>query len=201
MKSHSITLRAAAPNFDEGLAFAHYLDEAFEGFVSSMLGRRSADIVAMAFIQPRHAFSYRNTIFAEQDNTIVGMATGYNTKQHHRFSELPLKQAAGNNIIAKLRVNLLCLRLRLLGTHVEGDFYLQAVAVNRAFWGRSIGTVLLDAIEEQARAKGATRFFLDVHSKNKVALRFYERRGMVVEPRKTTIPFMTQPIVQMTKLL
>ena len=97
MSKHSITLRSANPTIDEGLAFAYYLDEAFEGLFRFMLGRRAADIVATVYTQPNHDFSYQNTIFAECDKTIVGMATGYTTEQHRRCSDQPLKQAAGNH--------------------------------------------------------------------------------------------------------
>ncbi len=41
MDRHSINLRAAKPTLDEGLAFAHYVDVAAEGFFRFMLGRRA----------------------------------------------------------------------------------------------------------------------------------------------------------------
>jgi GNAT superfamily N-acetyltransferase len=48
-------------------------------------------------------------------------------------------------------MNFLCWRLRLLGTQTDGDYYLQAIAVDQAYRGQQIGTKLLEAIEEQAR--------------------------------------------------
>ena len=60
MDRHSIVLRAANPTFDEGLAFARYLDEAAEGFFRFMLGRRVGYITATAFAQPDHDLSYQN---------------------------------------------------------------------------------------------------------------------------------------------
>jgi ribosomal protein S18 acetylase RimI-like enzyme len=201
MNKHSITLRSANPTFDEGLTFAYYLDEAFEGLFRSALGRRAADIVARAYTQPNHDFSYQNTIFAECDKTIVGMATGYSTDQHRHCSDQPLKQAVGNHLFEKMGVRLLCLRLRFLGTQTDGDFYLQAIATNEEFRGKGIGAVLLDGIEGQARASGSTRLFLDVAAKNKGAHRFYERHGMTVELKETPFPFMPRFIIQMTKSL
>ncbi len=58
MDRHSIALRAATPTFEEGLAFARYFDEAAEGFMRLVFGRRFEYIVATAFAQPDHDFSY-----------------------------------------------------------------------------------------------------------------------------------------------
>ncbi len=201
MNQHSIILRSANPTIDEGLTFAYYLDEAFEGLFRLMLGRRVADIVATAYTKPNHDFSYQNTIFAEYEQTIVGMATGYTTEQHHRSSDRPLKQAAGNHVFEKVGVTLLCLRLRFLGTHTDGDFYLQAIATNGEFRGQGIGSVLLEAVEDRARASGSTRLVLDASAKNEGARRFYERHGMTVELKDTAFSFMPRFIVQMTKRL
>lgn len=45
MNKPSIIIRPAIPTFDEGLKYAHYLDEAAEGFFRFMLGRRAAEII------------------------------------------------------------------------------------------------------------------------------------------------------------
>jgi ribosomal protein S18 acetylase RimI-like enzyme len=201
MNDSSIILRSANPTFDEGLAFAHYLDEAFEGLFRLMLGQRAAEMVATAYTQRDHDFSYQNTIFAECDKTIVGMATGYTAEQHRRTSTQPLKRAAGNHVLQRAGVTLLSFRLSLLGTRTDGDFYLQAIAVDEAFRGQGIGAVLLDAIEDRARASGATRLFLDASAKNEGAHRFYERHGMTIESKESALPFMPRFIIQMTKLL
>jgi ribosomal protein S18 acetylase RimI-like enzyme len=201
MNRHSIILRSANPTFDEGLVFACYLDQAFEGLFCLMLGPRAEDIVATAYTQPDHDFSYQNTIFADCDKTVVGMATGYTIAQHHRWSNQPLKQVASNHIFEKVGVTLLCLRLRFLGAYADGDFYLQAIATKEEFRGRGIGSALLDSIEDRARADGATRLVLDASARNKSALSFYERHGMTIVPQRTAFPFVPRFIVQMTKLL
>lgn len=201
VKQHSIILRSANPTVEEGLKFAHYLDEAFEGLFRLMLGRRAADIVAAAYTQPNHDFSYQNAIFAEHNQTIVGMAAGYTTEQHHAWSDQPLKQAAGEPIFAKLRATLLCARLRLLGTHTDGDFYLQAIATSREVRGQGVGSVLLNSIEDRARASGSTRLVLDASARNEGARRLYERHGMTVELKGSAFPFLPRIIIQMTKQL
>ena len=63
MAEHTVKIRPAEPTFDEGLVFAKYLDEAFEGFFRRLLGRQVANIVAEAFVQPNHAFSHRHALF------------------------------------------------------------------------------------------------------------------------------------------
>jgi ribosomal protein S18 acetylase RimI-like enzyme len=201
MDQQSFVLRPANPTYDEGLVFAYYLDEAFEGLFRMALGQSLEDIVAKAFIEPDHDFSYQNTIFAERDKVIVGMATGYAAEQHRASSNQPLKQAAHGNIIQKIGAGLLCYRLRFLGTHADGDFYLQAIAVAEKHRNKGIGTVLMDGIEDLARSFESTRLFLDAAAKNERARKFYERRGMTVASEWFSSPIMPTFIVQMTKLL
>ncbi|MCP4200942.1 MAG: hypothetical protein GY769_03310, partial [bacterium] len=88
-------LRAANPTLDEGRAFARYLDSAAEGFFRFWLGRRAVDIIAAAFLEPNHDLSYQNVTFAERNEIIVGMASGYTAEQHRRSSDRPLRRAAG----------------------------------------------------------------------------------------------------------
>jgi ribosomal protein S18 acetylase RimI-like enzyme len=201
VEQHLVFTRAAKPTYNEGLVFARYLDEAFEGLFRLMLGRRAADIVARAYTRPSHDFSYQHAIFAERDKAIVGMATGYTAELHRRSLDQPLKQAAGSRVLQMIGVRILCARLRLLGTHADGDFYLQAIAVDGEHRGEGIGSALMDSMEEQARASGSTRLFLDASARNEGARRFYEGRGMTIESEWPTARFMPRFIVQMTKPL
>jgi ribosomal protein S18 acetylase RimI-like enzyme len=192
MNQKSIVLRAARPTLDEGLAFARYLDEAAEGFFRFMLGCHAARIIATAFIEPDHDLSHQNVTFAELDNVIVGMVSGYTAKQHWRSSRQPLWRAAGKgNLRMRIVMILFAPLIRIIDSIEDGDFYLQAIAVNKELRGDGVGSVLIDAIEEQASASKATRLSLDVSAKNKGACRLYERREMTVEsqwPRHLPIP-------------
>jgi ribosomal protein S18 acetylase RimI-like enzyme len=203
MDRHSIVLRAANPTFDEGLACARYLDEAAEGFFRFWLGRRAAHIIATAFAQPGHDLSYQNVTFAERDNVIVGMVLGYTAEQHRRSSREPLKRAAGRSNLRMRIVRILFAPLmRIIDSIADGDFYLQAIAVDTEFRGDGVGSILMDSSEERARASGATRLSLDVSAKNKGARRFYEHRGMNVEsqwPKRLAVPVLK--INRMTKVL
>ena len=194
MDRHSIDLRLANPTEDDGLAFARYLDEAAEGFFQFMLGRRATHIIAAAFAQPDHDLSYQNVTFAERDNVIVGMVSGYTAEQHRRSSRHPLKQAAGRRNVRMRVVRILFAPLmRIIDSIADGDVYLQAIAVDKEHRSDGVGSVLMDSFEERARASGSTRLSLDVSAKNEGARRFYERRGMTVEsqwPKRLPIPRM-----------
>ncbi len=200
MDRHAIVLRDAKPNFDEGLICARYLDQAAEGFFRFMLGGRAEQIVAEAYTQPYNDHSFENVVFAERDQRIVGMALGFTAEQHRRFSDRPLKEAAGFPALRMRTVRVLCAPLlRILETVPEGDFYLLAIAIDTEIRGEGIGSVLMDAMEERARASGSTRLTLDVSVKNDGARRLYERRGMVVASEWPKLRLVPRLLVRMTK--
>ena len=152
--------------FDDGLAFARYVDEAAEGFFRFLLGRRVAHIIATAFAQPDHNLSYQNVTFAERDNIIVGMFSGHTAEQHRRSSRQPLKRAAGRrNLRMRIVLMLFAPLIRVTDSIADGDFYLQFIAVDKALRGDGVGFVLMDSFEEHARAHGSTRLSLDVSGK------------------------------------
>jgi len=193
MDRHAIVLRAANPTFDEGLAFARYVDQAAEGFFRFWLGPGVGYIIATAFAQPDHDLSYQNVTFAERDNVIVGMVSGFTAEQRRRSSRRqPLKRAAGRRNLRMRIVSILFAPLmRIIDSIADGDFYLQAIAVDKELRGDGVGSVLMDSFEERARASGSTRLSLDVSAKNEGARRFYERRGWNVEsqwPKRLAIP-------------
>lgn len=196
-------LRSAEPTIDEGRRFARYLDQAADGFFGMWLGRRAESILAAAYVQPDHDLSFERVTFAEREGNIVGMALAYSCEQHRRSSDLPLARAAGRWHPRMMIFSIaLAPTFRVLRTMEDGDFYLQAIAVDPAARGAGIGSSLMDATEERAIASGATRLTLDVSAANAKARGLYERRGMTVEsqwPRRLRIPRMT--LVRMSKTL
>jgi ribosomal protein S18 acetylase RimI-like enzyme len=192
MDRQTIILREAKATLDEGRVFARYLDEAAEGFFRFMLGRDAGEIIARAFAEPGHDLSYQNVTFAERDNVIVGMVSGYTAEQHRQSSRQPLKQAAGRHHLRMKIVLILFIPLmRIIDSIDDDDFYLQAIAVDKEFRGDGVGSVLMDSLEERAHASGSARLSLDVSARNESARRFYERRGMTVEsqwPKRLPIP-------------
>ncbi len=178
MQNASITFCKANPTIDEGREFAHYLDEAAEGFFHFMLGRQFVGIITNAFIQPGHDLSHQNATFARRNKIIVGMVSGYTAEQHRQSSDRPLKQAAGRFNLRMIAVSTLFSPLfRIIDNIADDDFYLQAMAVNKELRGEGIGSTLMDYAEGCARACGSSRLSLDVSAGNKGARKLYEQRG------------------------
>ena len=192
MDAPSTTFRPAKPSLEEGKVSARYLDQAAEGFFGFMLGPRSEEILAKAFTEPEHDLSYQNVTFAERDNRVVGMVSGYTGEQHHSFSNRTLQRATGRYNLRFQIVSLVFAPfLRIIDTVMEGEFYLQAIAVDQEMRGEGIGSDLMDWIEQRAIDSGSSRLVLDVSADNHGARRFYERRGMSVEsqwPKRVAIP-------------
>ncbi|MFC1524319.1 GNAT family N-acetyltransferase [Thermodesulfobacteriota bacterium] len=203
MQSHLIKLRPANCTEDDGLSFARYLDEAAEGFFRFMLGRRAQQIVATAFTQPDNDLSYQNVTFAEHNNIIVGMVSGYTAEEHRRSTHESLKRAAGRwNLRMRIVLLLFSPLMRIIDSIADNDFYLQAIAVDPELRGSGVGTMLMDSLEQQAQARGSTRLALDVSAKNENARRFYEHHGMTIEsqwPKRLKIR--TLKFYRMTKML
>lgn len=187
-----ITLRPARASREDGLAFARFLDVAQERAFRWMLGAKAGDIIARAFMRPGHALSFEHVTFAERVGDIVGMASGYTSQSHERFTD-ELRNVTTGWRARRLRAfSHVARRVHTFMDVVPGgDFYVRAIAVDEAHRGRGIGTVLLDALEAKARAAGSHRLSLDVAAKNREARRLYERIGMAMEaesPRWLRIP-------------
>lgn len=202
IKEQSVILRPAKPDFSEGLQFAYYLDQAAEGFFRFMLGRESKSIIATAFIDSGHTLSHENVVFAEVDAKIVGMSSTFTEKQQRTFSEEPLLRAARRNAIRLKLVRTLFAPLwRILETIPEGDFYLQGVAIEPELRGTGIGSILMNDIENRAKASESNRLSLDVSAKNDGARRLYKRLGMVESSRWPNSRFLPTVFIRMSKYL
>ena len=195
-------MRAAEPTLAEGRMFARYLDQAAEGFFRFMLGPRSEDVLARAFLDPGHDLSYENVNFATRDGVVVGMVSGY-PAERHCSSWRSLRRAAGG---LNLRMTVLSVALapvfRVIDSIEDGDFYLQAIAVDEKWRGEGVGSRLLSWVERLAISCASRRLVLDVSAKNEGARKLYERRGMTVEsqwPKRWAIPGLK--LVRMTKVL
>ena len=202
MGGHSITLRPAQPTIEEGLVFARYLDVAAEGFMAFMLGRRSPQIIAEAYTWPDNEYSFQNAVFAEHGRSLVGMAAGFSTEEHRRFSDRPLKRAVGFPALRLRAVRILCAPLlRILTTIPDGSFYLLAMAVDEEMRGQGVGSRLLDSVEERAHRCGSGRLCLDVSVKNESARRLYEHHGFSVAARWPKPRLVPPLFVRMTRAL
>ncbi len=202
IKEQSVILRPATPNFNEGLKFAYYLDQAAEGFFRFMLGCESESIIATAFMDSSHTLSYENVVFAEVDTKIVGMSSTFTEKQKRTFSEEPLVRAAKRNAIRlKLLRTLFAPVWRILETIPEGDFYLQGIAIEPTLRGTGIGSILMNDIENRAKASESNRLSLDVSAKNDGARKLYKRLGMVESSMWPKSRFLPTVFIRMSKYL
>ena len=199
----SLTLRPAAATLAEGLIYARLLNDAAAGMYRLKLGRRFDQIVAEAYLEPGHDHSFQHAVFAANNATIVGMATGYSAAEHELSTDEPLVRAAGWRAY---RMSAYARFMRRLFDFMEtvpaGDFYVHAVAVAGESRGRGVGSELLDEMETRARYAGAQRIVLDVAASNEGGRRLYERRGMDVEaesPRWFGLPHTN--VIRMVKPL
>jgi ribosomal protein S18 acetylase RimI-like enzyme len=175
-------LRPAAATVEDGLVFARLLDEAQEGMYRKVLGRQAGDTVARAYLEPGHDLSYQYVIFAEQDGRIVGMASGYTAETHRHFTDQILETASGWRRYRWAAFMRVARRVfQFIDTVPDGDFYVRALAVEPADRDAGIGTLLLESLEDNARAAESKRLALDVAAKNRNAQRLYKRLGMTAE--------------------
>lgn len=188
MASDSVTLRPAAADLSEGVLFARYLNVAADGAFRALLGRDYANVIGEAYLSQGHDLTYETVVFAEQSGRIAGMASGFTSQQHAQSSDEPLRRAAGLRMVRMAAFSVLGRGMKnFIKTVPEGDYYLQAVAVDDQNRGSGIGSTLLDYSEEAGRAAGCTRIVLDVAETNTGARQLYERRGMTLEATSPSI--------------
>lgn len=198
-----VLLRPAAPNLDEGRLFGQLLDVAQESWFRAALGGRASDVIARAYTWPGHEFSYEFVTFAEREGKIVGMGSGYSAEAHRSFTNQLLATAAGwrhYRLIAFSRISRRL--LTFIDSIPDGAFYVRALAVDPAHRGAGIGTLLMQSLEDTARAGGSASLSLDVAARNRAARRLYERLGMAAEAESpkwfglpnTNVMRMTKPL-------
>ncbi|MFC2136073.1 GNAT family N-acetyltransferase [Bacteroidota bacterium] len=200
IKENSLFLRPARPDYDEGLLFARYIDQAAEGFFRFLLGKNSKTIIATAYLESGHTLSFENVVFVEKDERIVGMSSTFTGVQHRDFSDEPLRRAAKKNAIRMKIVRTLFAPLwRILESIPEEDFYIQSIAVEPDLRGAGIGSLLMNDIEKRALGSGSLRLSLDVSAKNEGAKKLYKKREMTEISEWPRSRFLPTVFVRMSK--
>lgn len=119
------------------------------------------------------AFSYENTLVAEQDGRVIGMAHAYPIAAGPR--DAPAEEPDP-----------------VLRPYAEledpGSLYLAGLAVASGARNRGLGTLLMDATEGRAAALGLGRVSLICFEMNTGAARFYRRRGYAETDRRPIVP-------------
>ena len=202
MDQLKLAIRPAKPTDDEGKKFAIYMNSASEGGFKKMFGKRFEEIVSTAYLESNHDLSHETAIFAEVEENIVGMASGYTAKQYQGFSKDVVNQFAGRSM---LRISfiyaLIAPMMRFLHTYDDGAFYVEFLAVDEAHRGQGIGSKLLQALEDRARARDATQLAIDVARRNKGAQRLYKRIGFTTIRQWPKTRLVRPNILRMTKPL
>ncbi len=131
------------------------------------------------FVRNGNRFSYEYASVAEVGTQVVGLVLGYDARTMRRANLHMAFQAPFLYGIARtLRLAVGSIPL-LFAIPKPGmrEFFVHNLAVLPAWRSHGIGTRLLAAAEEAARAKGLVRCSLDVALDNPEARAFYERRG------------------------
>jgi ribosomal protein S18 acetylase RimI-like enzyme len=117
------------------------------------------------------AFSYQNCVLAEDNRAVVGMAQSF-----------PMDADPGAEPEAD----------PVLRPYAEledyGSLYLSGIALFAEHRGRGIGTRLMAAIDERARAMGRPRVSLICFERNEGAMRLYRRLGFKELARRPVVP-------------
>jgi len=99
---------------------------------------------------------------------------------HFRFTRSTMRRFAEAK---KARVAIAESNAELVGfaiLHIEGNVgYVVTLDVAMAWRHQGIANLLMEEMERAAQADGCTVILLHVHTENKSAIRFYERRGYV----------------------
>jgi len=178
---NTIIIREAKPDLEEGLVFAQFFDEASEGFFKSILGIKTYEIIADAFVKSNNEYSFENAMMIEYKSKIVGMVSGYTYAEKQGFKKNVLSEFPKG---AKLRIMTFSIVGRILshflGARGKADYYLQAIALSSEMRGKGLGQRLLKSSSEIAIKKGSKTLSLDVSSKNEKAINSYNKFGMEV---------------------
>jgi ribosomal protein S18 acetylase RimI-like enzyme len=177
-----MALRLRPATRDDGTALAQLIDMAGEGFGSYLwsqaagAGETALDVGRRRAQREDGGFSYRNATLAELDGRVAGLLLGYRLADPYEAGDLDALPKTVRPLIE-------------LEAEAPGSWYVNALAAFPEFRGRGIGTRLLAAAEELARATRAPALSLIVADQNEGAKRLYLRSGYRAAARRPVVPF------------
>lgn len=128
------------------------------------------DGLSQYFLEEINRLSYRNTLVAEQDGMVAGIAVTY-AGQDAFILDKPiinhLKKKNTNEIVA------------LDKEADEEDYYIDTVCVHPNFRWRGIGSALLNEVEKRAIHDGLPSLSLNVAKDNSAAKKLYKNLGFL----------------------
>jgi ribosomal protein S18 acetylase RimI-like enzyme len=141
-------------------------------------GQEIEDVGAIKLTSETDNFSYRNSLVATINDNIAGMILAYRLKQEDEdLDELP-------EFIRPLIELEQC---------VPGTFYINMLASFPEYRNMSVGTTLMQQVDELANENSCDTTSIQVFDENEGALRLYLRLGYEILDSRKTIPHSCHP--------
>ena len=135
--------------------------------------QKTQEILAQAYLDETFRYSYRRALVLEEQGEIVGVAYGY-LAEAEQLIDLPL-----TDLLSQFEIDSTEKMFHDLETFPD-EWYLDSIAVRDDQRGRGVGSKLLAALPDFARANGAKRIGLNVDEGNPQAKKLYLRHGFEV---------------------
>jgi ribosomal protein S18 acetylase RimI-like enzyme len=137
-------------------------------------GESPLDVGTRRAMREEGGFSYRNAIVAEAGGAVVGMILAY------RLPPLSEEDISGAPEILKPFLE--------LEREVPDSWYINAFAIDEAVRGNGLGSRLLDATLDDAKASGCDRASVQFFSQNPRAGTFYRRHDFREIAARQVVP-------------
>ncbi|HCT1806418.1 TPA: GNAT family N-acetyltransferase [Enterococcus faecalis] len=128
------------------------------------------DLLAEATAYPTYRYGYQRILVYEHAGEVVGIAVGYPAEDEKIIDE-PLREVFKKHGLAE------DVRLFIEEETLPNEWYLDTISVDERFRGMGIGSKLLDALPEVAKASGKQALGLNVDFDNPGARKLYASKG------------------------
>lgn len=115
--------------------------------------------------------SYENCLVADHDGTVVGMVNAFAMRG-------PLDPASEPDPVLRPYAEL----------EAADSLYISGIALMEPYRGQGVGTRMLAAMHERAKAEGLARLSLIAFAENAASVRLYERLGFAAIDRRNVVP-------------
>lgn len=148
------------------IASGGVLDFLFRGLV---FGMTPVQVAASNLKNDNYPHTYKNTVVAEHDSTIVGFSLSYPSKYHAITEDM-------RNFLPPDRLEHF---KHFFSSRVEDSYFLDALSVDEKCRNRGIGTELISRTKQKAQKAGFKTLSLIVFADNEKARLLYEKTGFV----------------------
>lgn len=134
-------------------------------------GEAPLDVGIRRYAREGVGFSYENCLVAEESGAVVGMVNAFPLAA----SDEP---AAEEDPVLRPYAEL----------EVPDSLYISGIAVLPPYRGQGLGSRMMLAMQERARATGLARLSLIAFAENVASVRLYERLGYQIIDRRPVVP-------------